>query len=177
MMGVAVASWLLLALAAPAGAQQCLHGPEESASERGRREAALAFVDQVNAAQKTAQDTQGTYVALADAVSLGSVPLGFVPRLTFDRWSYTISLKDLFDPCGFALFSDQDGQVYDARPASRTGVASAHLSGDARRVSRHRVIVLPPAGAIPLQRRDEDDDGGESTEEGGAFEHMSSTIR
>ena len=105
--------------------QQCLHGTNESASERERREAALAFVDRVNAAERAAHDEQGTYVPLAEAVSVSGVPLGFVPRLTFDRWSYAVSLKDLFDPCGFALFSDQDGRIYEARPVVRSGAAGA----------------------------------------------------
>jgi hypothetical protein len=172
-----MASLLLLALAWPAGAQQCLHGPDESASERARREAALAFVDQVNAAQKMAQDTQGAYVALGDAVSPGDVPLGFVPRLTVDQWSYTISLKDLFDPCGFAFFSDQDGRVYEARPVSRAGDASARsrVSSDERRVGSLRTVLLfPSAGTVHLQQGDEDDDEGEGTQEGDGFEHMSS---
>ncbi len=138
---------MLLVLARAAEAQQCLHAADESASERARREAAVAFVDRLNAAQKNAQATQGAYVALSDAVSLGDVPLGFVPRLTFDRWSYAVSLKDLFDPCGFALFSDQDGVVYEARPAARGGDASA---------SRSPVLYQPvPAGgeAGPLRAR------------------------
>ncbi len=133
-MRVLLAHVLLLLLAGAASAQQsaapqCLHGADESASERARREEALAFVDRVNAAQREAQQTQGTFIPLADAVPPGDVPLGFVPRLTIDRWSYAISLKDLFDPCGFALFSDQDGRVYEARPASRAGGASAEAPG------------------------------------------------
>ena len=123
----APAAVLLLSLvsAGSAHAQQCLHGTNESASERERREAALAFVDQVNAAERAAHDEQGTYVPLADAVSLSGVPIGFVPRLTFDRWSYAVSLKDLFDPCGFALFSDQDGRIYEARPVARPAAPGA----------------------------------------------------
>jgi hypothetical protein len=112
---------LVLLLAPPAAAQRCLHGPDESASERARREAAIEFAAEVNAAEGAAQRARGTYVALTDAVALGRVPLGFVPRLTFDRWSYVLSLKDLFDPCGFALFSDQDGQIYEGRPVARSG--------------------------------------------------------
>lgn len=115
---VSLAAVMVLVLAQAAGAQQCLHGPDESPSERGRRQAALQFIERVNAAQKTAQATQGMYVALADAVPPGDVPLGFVPRLTIDRWSYAVSLKDLFDPCGFAVFSDQDGRIYEARPVT-----------------------------------------------------------
>lgn len=116
---------LLLSFAGAADAQQCLHGPDESASERSRREAAVDFVARLNAAQKAALEERGTYVALTDAVPPGDVPLGFVPRVTFDRWSYAVSLKDLFDPCGFALFSDQDGRVYEARPVSHDAAGDA----------------------------------------------------
>lgn len=111
---------ILLFLTRTAAAQSCLHGPDESETERGRRTAAIAFVAQVNAAEAKLQRERGTYVALVDAVGMTTVPLGFVPRLTFDRWSYAISLKDVLDPCGFALFSDQDGLVFEARPLPRT---------------------------------------------------------
>ena len=115
----ALAALLSVILAAGAASgQQCLHGPDESASERERREAAIAFAELVIDAQRKAQQDEGTFVALNDAVSLRTVPLGFVPRLTFDRWSYALSLKDLFDPCGFALFADQDGRIYEARPVA-----------------------------------------------------------
>ena len=112
------AAALLLAYAPAAAAQQCLHGPDETASERRRREQALQFVARVNDAQRAALQARGGYVALADAVPAREVPLGFVPRLTVDAWSYVISLKDLFDPCGFAVFSDQDGRIYEGRPAA-----------------------------------------------------------
>lgn len=97
-------------------AQRCLHGPDESEAEQARRRAAVAFLQQVNAAQARIQRERGTFVPLVDAVSLGAVPVGFVPRLVFDRWSYVVTLKDALDPCGFALVSDQDGLVYEARP-------------------------------------------------------------
>lgn len=133
-----LAAVLLLAYAQAAAAQQCLHGPDESASERRRREEALQFVVRVNAAQMAALQAQGAYVALADAVPAGEVPLGFVPRLTVDRWSYAISVKDLFDPCGFAVFSDQDGRVYEGRPAALPARA---VEGDAGAAA-----AVPPAG-------------------------------
>jgi hypothetical protein len=31
-------------------------------------------------------------------------------------WSYVLSLKDLLDPCGFTLFSDEHGVIYEAYP-------------------------------------------------------------
>jgi len=41
---------------------------------------------------------------------------GFLPRLLFDRWPYLIGLKDFVDPCGFILFSDERGVIYEAYP-------------------------------------------------------------
>ena len=166
---VCLAAAMVLVLASTATAQQCLHGADESASERGRRQAAVAFVERVNAAQRDALAMQGTYVALADAVPLADVPLGFVPRLTADRWSYAISLKDLFDPCGFALFSDQDGLVYEARPVSRAAEAS---SGDVGPVGS--ALVLAPPGTVHLQQRHEDGNEREGAQEGNRLEHQGS---
>jgi hypothetical protein len=103
-----------------AEAQRCLHGSDEAEAERTRRRAAVAFM-RVNAAETQLQRDRGTYVALVDAVSMADVPVGFVPRLTFDRWSYMVSLKDTFDPCGFRLFSAQDGVIYEAQPSARVG--------------------------------------------------------
>ncbi|HXH26255.1 MAG TPA: hypothetical protein VNI78_13470 [Vicinamibacterales bacterium] len=117
----------LALLRAPADlvAQRCLHGPDESETERARRRAAVAFLQEVNAAQARIQRERGTFVPLVEAASLGAVPVGFVPRLVFDRWSYVVTLKDALDPCGFALVSDQDGLVYEARPVAGGGEAAS----------------------------------------------------
>jgi hypothetical protein len=37
-------------------------------------------------------------------------------RLTTDTNSYTRSIKDVSDPCGFALFTDQNRVIYAAQP-------------------------------------------------------------
>jgi len=127
-----------------AEAQGCLHGPDETVAERMRRQAAIAFVEQITSAQTRLHRERGTYVALRDATAAASVPLGFVPRLMFDRWSYAVTVKDTFDPCRFALFSDQDGIVYEARPIARVddeprqepGGAASTLTDDRRQVSQ-----------------------------------------
>lgn len=80
-----------------------------------------SFFSNLNDAETRLQRERGTYVALVDAVSRAGVPFGFVRRLVFDRWSYIVSLKDTLDPCGFSLFSDQDGVIYEAPPSA--GVA------------------------------------------------------
>ncbi len=81
-----------------------------------RRRAAVRFIRSLNAAQARSQATVGRYAPLVESADLGALPVGFVPRLTLDAWSYVITVKDLFDPCGVSLISDQDGTVYEARP-------------------------------------------------------------
>ena len=107
-----------LLLAGSAEAQRCLHGADETATEEARRLAALDVVREVNAAQVRLERERGTYVALDQATAVSRIPLGFVFRVTFDRWGYVVSGKDTLDPCRFSLFSDQDGIVYEARPAA-----------------------------------------------------------
>ena len=71
-----------------------------------------------------------------------SVPVGFVPKLLFDQWSHVLSVKDFFDPCGRALFSEERGIVYEAyphSPASRTsgGPTKVPSQGDGSGVDHH----------------------------------------
>ena len=111
---------VLLAFTGAGEAQPCLHGPDESESQRRRVSAAIAFIREVSEAQARIYRQRDTYVALSDAVSVARVPVGFVPRLRFDRWSYGIMLKDSLDSCGFALFSDQEGVIYEGQPTDRS---------------------------------------------------------
>jgi hypothetical protein len=46
--------------------------------------------------------------------------VGFVPGLVLDQWSYIVRLTDLFDSCGFALFLDDHGVIYDAHRQDRS---------------------------------------------------------
>jgi hypothetical protein len=104
---------------AAAFAQNCLHGPNETAGERTRRDQAIQFARQVNAAEKFATlgiGPQRRYRPLDELPNLPRVPAGFVLRLHTDGAGYTFSLKDSRDPCGFAVFSDQEGDVYASMP-------------------------------------------------------------
>jgi hypothetical protein len=80
---------------------------------------------QVHAAQSLSQRERGTYAPFDAARDLRDIPVGFVPRLVFDRWSYIISVKDVLDPCGFALFSDEHGLIYEAHPNARNDSPSS----------------------------------------------------
>jgi hypothetical protein len=72
----------------------------------------------VNAAQAAWQRENATYVPLSETPGIDRAPFGFLPRLVFDRWGYLISLKDFFDPCGFTLFSDERGVIYESHPSA-----------------------------------------------------------
>jgi hypothetical protein len=112
---------LLLILPAPVFAQACLHGSNETAGERMRREQAIVFARQLNAAEQAAAGLaarQG-YRPLNELPNVPRIPTGFALKLQTDGTGYTFSLKDTRDPCGFAVFSDQDGDVYAATPEPR----------------------------------------------------------
>jgi type II secretory pathway pseudopilin PulG len=97
-------------------AQECLRAEGPSPDQAERREAAVRYLATVNAAQARAQQQNGTFVPLSEAVAVGAPPVGFVPTLPFDRWSYIVRLSDLFDPCGFTLFANATGKIYEAHP-------------------------------------------------------------
>ena len=59
-----------------------------------------------------------------------SAPVGFIPKLLFDQWSYVVSLKDYFDACGFALFSDERGVIYEAHPRAVARPQSGEAAGE-----------------------------------------------
>lgn len=111
---------LLLSPATAAVAQTCLHGSNETAGERMRREQAITFARQLNAAEKFAAlgiGPQRPYRPLQELPNVSRIPAGFTLKLQTDGAGYIFSLKDTRDPCGFAVFSDQDGDVYAAMPA------------------------------------------------------------
>jgi hypothetical protein len=124
---------LMLLSARPTLAESCLHGPDESNPERDRRNAAITFLAQVNAAEAKLERERGMYVALMDAVKVAAIPLSFVARLTFDRWSYIVTLKDTLDPCRYSLFSDQDGMIYQAQPLPPAAEETSQGSSDDER--------------------------------------------
>jgi hypothetical protein len=107
-------AYLLCAAGADA---QCLHKDGESTAERVRRDDAVRYLMSVNAAQTRAQQADGRYLSLTEIGSARTAPVGFVPRLVVDRWSYIISLKDVFDSCGFTLFTDEHGVIYESLPS------------------------------------------------------------
>jgi hypothetical protein len=127
----------MLALAiGTARAQECLHGPKESAEQAARR------TDAVNAA-RTINNIQANHkgsgyfrhedlVSSPFAVQLRQSPNGLSKRLSLTPgtdilpgWtlaldvgfdSYWFKITDKTDPCGFALISNQNGIIFVAEP-------------------------------------------------------------
>lgn len=109
---------------APAQNRQCLHDQLETRADRSRREKALELADEINRAQATARrfgtrPGQGPYKPLDELFNLPDVPDGFRVQLHTDGTSYTFSIKDTRDPCGYAVFSDQSLDIYEAIPTPR----------------------------------------------------------
>jgi hypothetical protein len=112
-----ILSTLLIGGATSAYAQECLHTQIETAVDRTRREQAIQFARRVNAAEAMLPGPQGQRYRQPDELrNLPPVPPGFQLQFHTDGRTYTFSLKDIRDPCRFAIFSDQDGYVYAASP-------------------------------------------------------------
>ena len=123
---IALAALLVLSTSGIASAQnkQCLHDQLETRADRTRREKALELADEINRAQGVARrfgarPGQGPYKPLDELFNLPGTPDGFRVQLHTDGTTYTFSVKDTRDPCGYAVFSDQSLDIYEAVPSSR----------------------------------------------------------
>jgi len=105
----------------PVQTRNCLHGSTEAAADKQRRETALKLARAIIDAE-TAAKRSGRYVPVAQLPNLPESPSGFKMQLTTDGATYTFSAKDTLDVCGFTLFTDQDGFVYEAAPVNRPGI-------------------------------------------------------
>ena len=94
----------------------CLHGPGETPAQAARRRAALDLARKVNTTEVQAHFQGHTYYAISDLPGLASEVNGFKVQLSTDGATYTFSVKDTLDGCGFAYFSDQEGVIYSAAP-------------------------------------------------------------
>jgi len=84
-------------------------------SDAQRRQAAVRFVREVNTAQARFQAQNKRYGQIADLATQAE-PAGFRAQLTTDGATYSFSVKDTVDACHFALFSDEQGVIYTAKP-------------------------------------------------------------
>jgi hypothetical protein len=102
--------------------RQCLHDQLETRTERVRRERALSVADAITRAQAAARRFGARrYLPLAELFNVPEVPEGFRVQLYTDDSTYAFSIKDSRDPCGYAVFSDQSMDVYEAIPTPRGG--------------------------------------------------------
>lgn len=110
---------------ASAQSRQCLHDQLETQANRVRREKALELAEDINRAQGLARRFgtrgQGDYKPLDQLTNLPDVPEGFRVQLHTDGMTYSFSIKDARDPCGYAVFSDQSLDIYEAVPTPRRG--------------------------------------------------------
>lgn len=111
---------VVLASAGTAFAQQtCLHDRSEAAADRTRRERAITVARAINTAEHMGLSPRRPgerYRPFEDLVMIPAVPDGFTLQFHTDGNSYSFSLKDTRDPCKYAVFSDQDGLIYEAQP-------------------------------------------------------------
>ena len=90
----------------------CLHGPDETAGEKTRRGQALTYVRVINTAQTAFAGRNRRYAHFDELQDVQQAPPGFALQHAADSNGYLFSVKDTADPCGFALFSDQKGIIY-----------------------------------------------------------------
>ena len=105
---------LALALSLAAGGT-CLHGADETAEQAKRRRDAAQAVRYINTAESMGLEKAKRYVPLGQLTAIPA-PAGFKLSLVNDNKSYLLAAKDTRDPCGFALFSDDSGLIYEAQP-------------------------------------------------------------
>ena len=100
-------------------AQSCLHGADETAANRSRRQQAIQYVARVNATETglSIGPAPPRYRPLSELTNLPLLPAGFEVQFHTDGRTYTISLKDTRDACHYAIFSDQEKRVYEAIPS------------------------------------------------------------
>jgi hypothetical protein len=105
--------------------RQCLHDQLETQANRSRREKALELAEEINRAQGLTvvpkRPGQRDYKPLDQLFNLPDVPDGFRVHLLTDGTTYSFSIKDTRDPCGYAVFSDQSLDIYEAVPSPRRG--------------------------------------------------------
>jgi hypothetical protein len=144
----------LLLAASPAVAQTCLHGPNESSQNKTRREQALQLAMKINIAQNPSGPGR-RYRPLSELL-VPLTPPGFTLQFHVNANGYAFSLKDSLDSCGYAIFSDQEGAIYEAVPR-KGGMVLPAAEGTAstlslRSRSATQLGTLSPRPDVPRDR-------------------------
>jgi hypothetical protein len=114
----------ILCLAATASAQggpariaRCLHGDNESAEQKTRRDQAIKVAQAINTAEVVIVGPQKPkYRRPEELPNIPRLPPGFTLQFNTDGASYSFSVKDTLDACHYAIFSDQEKFVYEGTP-------------------------------------------------------------
>jgi hypothetical protein len=102
----------------------CRHDASESQTDRARREQAVALARAINATEGRLIERTRSFHPLADLPNLPTTPRGFELRLYSDGSGYVFSIKDALDQCGYGVFSDQAGLLYEKTPRPAPLVAT-----------------------------------------------------
>ncbi len=94
----------------------CLHGADETAAERTRRQEAVGYVRSINTAQARFYPSNNRYGQVAELLDVRPIPAGFALQHATNVDGYIFSVKDKTDQCLFTLYSDQAGIIYEAGP-------------------------------------------------------------
>jgi hypothetical protein len=115
--GVLATGWILR-LAQAQAQPVCRHGASETPADAARRQNATVVMRAINTAQAQAFARDRAYRNFRELTTSGLPPrpYGFLTQLTVEGSAYALLLKDTTDPCGFSLFSDQDGVIYVGSP-------------------------------------------------------------
>jgi hypothetical protein len=99
--------------------QNCLHDASETQANKTRRDQAIRVARGINTAETMGLAPRRPGQRYRPFEELQTVPLipdGFALQFHTDGETYSFSLKDTRDPCRYAIFSDQDGDIYEAVP-------------------------------------------------------------
>lgn len=107
----------------PPPVASCHHDVSATEGDQNRRSQALILAKAINTAEADTFRRAREYQPLASLGTLPAVPFGFTLKLFADRDDYVFAVKDTRDPCGYAIFSDSAGLLYEKSARSAPVVA------------------------------------------------------
>ena len=117
MRSLGIFAFVLFSYTAPAFSQPCLHGQNEDATQKARRQAGLTLVRAIN----TAEANEGLrkakkYLPPTELTIDLTKAEGFDLQFTTNGRSYSLILKDMTDPCHLVYSTNQDGVIFRGYP-------------------------------------------------------------